>query len=184
MKHKLLAICLLFIGLSPAWGETDVHHLYWYIPTLCEKAPHEADSLLTIMYEQLEIQRQSLGEPHFLAYLSAANAYTLDLHPTQLLAGLRAMQLSRKALQMAPDDPLTLSVRAHIMFYAPAPLGDKRQALGLYTRACEIYDMCGEHDEVYPVCKLNIALCYRALGDSARYKQLLEETLSEYPHLK
>lgn len=184
MKRKLLIITFLAIGLFPAWGETNVHRLYWTIPTLCDSVPHEADSLLSIMYKQLEVQRQSLGEAHFLAYLSAANAYTLDLHPTQLLAGLRAMQLSRKALQLAPNDPLVMSIRAHIMFYAPSPLGDKRQALSLYTRACDIYDRNGIHDEVYPVCKLNIALCYRSLGDTITYKQLLEETLSEYPFLQ
>lgn len=173
-KIKILYIFFLGVvfGFSPAWGETNVHRLYWTIPTLCEKNPHKADSLLTIMYEQLEVQRQSLGEPHFLAYLSAANAYSLKLHSTQLLAGLRAMQLSRKALQMAPDDPLTISVRAHILFYAPNPLGNKREALHLYERACEIYDELGIHDEVYPLLHYNITLCraggftdYRALTD-------------------
>lgn len=173
MKRTNIVFLLLLICLAPyCWGEADVHRLYWTIPTLSEQHPHEADSLLTILYEQLEAKHQLLGEAHFLAYLSAANAYTFNLHPTQLIAGIRAMQLSRQALILAPNDPLTISVRAHILFYAPSPIGDKREALRLYVRACEIYDELGIHDEVYPLLHYNITLCraggftdYRALTD-------------------
>ena len=70
---------------------------------------------------------------HYEMYMSAVYVYELRLHES--IHPLKAMSLAKKAVQLAPNDPLTLSYYGTCLFYAPKPIGSKQEALSYFEKA-------------------------------------------------
>ena len=86
--------------------------------------------------EHVETQKAHLPKGHYEMYMSAVLVYELRLHESFHPA--KAMSLAKKAAQLAPNDPRTLTYYGTSLFYAPKPFGSKEEALTYFQRAYDI----------------------------------------------
>lgn len=70
---------------------------------------------------------------HYEMYLSAVYVYELRLKES--IHPVKAMNLAKKATQLAPKDPIVLSYYGTCLFYAPQPFGSKQEALEWFEKA-------------------------------------------------
>ncbi|MCR5532269.1 MAG: hypothetical protein K6F10_00110 [Paludibacteraceae bacterium] len=80
--------------------------------------------------------QSSMPKGHYEMYMSAVLVYELRLHESFHPA--KAMSLAKKAAQLAPNDPRTLTYYGTSLFYAPKPFGSKQEALTYFQRAYDI----------------------------------------------
>lgn len=77
--------------------------------------------------------KSKLPPGHYEMYLSSVYVYELRLHES--FHPVKAMDLAKKATQLAPEDPLTLSYYGTSLFYAPKAFGSKKEALKWFEKA-------------------------------------------------
>ena len=70
---------------------------------------------------------------HYEMYMSAVYVFELRLHES--VHPIRAMNLAKEAVRLAPKDPLVLAYYATCLFYAPKPFGSKKEALSYFEKA-------------------------------------------------
>ena len=83
--------------------------------------------------EHVEALKTQLPAGHYEMYLSAVYVFELRLHES--LHPLKAMDLAKKATQLAPEDPMTLTYYGTSLFYAPKAFGNKKEALKWFEKA-------------------------------------------------
>ena len=85
----------------------------------------------------VEAAKSSLPKGHYEMYRSAVYVYELRLHES--IHPVRAMNLAKEAVKLAPQDPLVLSYYGTCLFYAPKPFGSKEEALTWFTKAQQYF---------------------------------------------
>lgn len=81
----------------------------------------------------VETQGNKLPKGHYEMYMSAVYVYELRLKES--IHPVKAMNLAKEAVRLAPNDPLVLSYYGTCLFYAPSPFGSKAEALEWFMRA-------------------------------------------------
>ena len=93
----------------------------------------EAKRYVAQFKQHVEAQKATLPKGHYEMYLSAVYVFELRLHES--LHPLKAMDLAKKATQLAPEDPMTLTYYGTSLFYAPKAFGNKKEALKWFEKA-------------------------------------------------
>lgn len=93
----------------------------------------EAKRYVKQFKEHVEALKTQLPAGHYEMYLSAVYVFELRLHES--LHPLKAMDLAKKATQLAPEDPITLTYYGTSLFYAPKAFGNKKEALKWFEKA-------------------------------------------------
>lgn len=88
--------------------------------------------------QHVQAQKNTLPVGHYEMYMSAVYVYELRLHES--FHPYNAMSLAQKAVQRAPEDPLTLAYYGTSLFFAPKPFGSKQAALQWFERADKQFD--------------------------------------------
>ena len=83
--------------------------------------------------------KSTLPIGHYEMYMSAV--YVFELRLKTSIHPIKAMSLAKEATHLAPDDPLVLSYYGTCLFYAPKPIGSKREALEWFEAAKPFFEM-------------------------------------------
>ena len=128
----------------------------------------------------VEMLKEQLPSEHYAMYMSAVYVYEMKIHES--FHPLRALSLARDAVNKAPNDPLTLTHYGLTLFYAPKPVGNKREALRLFLKAEKIFaDSSWENCWLRPAAQMYIAQCYDKQGDKVEAVRRAKELLEQYP---
>ena len=92
-----------------------------------------AKSYVAQFRKHVEAQKGHLPIGHYEIYMSAVLVYELRLKES--IHPVKAMNLAKKATQLAPKDPIVLSYYGTCLFYAPQPFGSKQEALEWFEKA-------------------------------------------------
>lgn len=124
----------------------DLIYEYGYCGYIVDKDKEAAKPYVKRFKEHIEAahalpyskdKETGLPPGHYEMYLSAVYVYELRLHES--FHPVKAMSLAKDAVQIAPDDPLTLSYYATCLFYAPKPFGSKAEALKWFDKADTLF---------------------------------------------
>jgi tetratricopeptide (TPR) repeat protein len=162
---------------------SDLSIEYGYCAAVMAEDKSAATPYVHRFREHVEAQRAALPVGHYEMYMSAVYVYELRLHESFHPA--RSLSLARKAVELAPDDPLTLTYCGTALFYAPPPFGSKKEALELFLRAEKLFDK----EEWYecwwrPAALMYIAQCYDKQGNYAEAIRYAQALLKEYPEYR
>lgn len=128
----------------------------------------------------VEMLKEHLPAEHYAMYMSAVYVYELKLHES--FHPLRALTMAREAVNIAPNDPMTLMHYGLTLFYAPKPAGNKREALRLFLKAEELFAAPEwENCWLRPAAKMYIAQCYDKQGNKAEARRRAQALLEQYP---
>ena len=125
-------------------GETDLLYEYGYCGYIVAESKagraesEEAKRYVRLFDRDVEALKEQLSAGHYAMYKSAVYVYELRLHES--VHPLKAMSLAKDATRLAPTDPLTLSYYATCLFYAPKPIGSKREALEWFEKAQRYFE--------------------------------------------
>ena len=92
-----------------------------------------AKSYVAQFRKHVEEAKNQLPTGHYEMYMSAILVYELRLKES--IHPVKAMNLAKKATQLAPKDPIVLSYYGTCLFYAPQPFGSKQEALEWFEKA-------------------------------------------------
>ena len=104
-----------------------------------------AKSYVAQFRKHVEEAKKQLPTGHYEMYMSAILVYELRLKES--IHPVKAMNLAKKATQLAPKDPIVLSYYGTCLFYAPQPFGSKQEALEWFEQA-EVFF----HDKKWTYC--------------------------------
>lgn len=162
-----------------------LNYEYGFAAYMVDRYPDEALPYLNRFRSHITSLESALTPARHATYLSAAYAYTFKLNNTRLLScALRSYRLAHRAVTLAPNDPLALTLLGNVYFYAPTILGgDKRRALHYFTQADSLMQSEPEARLLwnYPALRLCIAQCYEKTGDTKQAAAAYEELLRLYP---
>ena len=108
-------------------------YAYGYCGYLTDRDKAHALPYVKHFREQVEAAKGSLPKGHYEMYMSAVYVYELRLKES--IHPVKAMNLAKEAVRLAPNDPLTLSYYGTCLFYAPKPFGSKQEALQWFLKA-------------------------------------------------
>ena len=158
----------------------DLPYEYGYCAALLEVDKEAAKPYVRRFREHVEASRKTLPKGHYEMYMSAVYVYELRLHES--FHPVKALDLAREAVKLAPNDPLTLTYCGTALFYAPKPFGNKKEALQLFLKAeqhfaAEAWYNCWWR----PAAMMYIAQCYDKAGDLQEAVRWVQIILSQYP---
>ena len=106
---------------------------YGYCGFIVSKDKEAAKPYVKRYKEHVQALKAQLPPGHYEMYLSSVYVYELRLHES--FHPVKAMDLAKKATQLAPEDPLTLSYYGTSLFYAPKAFGGKKEASKWFEKA-------------------------------------------------
>lgn len=160
------------------WSKIDtaeklrlVNYEYGFIANCIQANNPKSEEYLSAFHTHLE-ELQELGqitEARYYMYLSSVYAYDLMLNRGKLLSsGVKSFKSIKKAYKLAPNDPLVLTLKANVDFYAPPAIGgDKESALKDFILAKQLLEQEGKYQYLwnYAALRLCIAQCYEKTGE-------------------
>lgn len=153
---------------------------YGYCGFLVDCDKEAARPYVRLFRQHTETLRGELPAGHYAMYMSAVCVYELRLHLS--FHPVRALNLAREAVRLAPEDPLTLIYCATALFYAPQPFGNKDEALTLFEKAERLTRGKAWHNCWWrPNAMMYIAQCYDKQGRPAEAAAYCHSLLREYP---
>ena len=114
---------------------SDLPYEYGYCGYLVEYDNSKAKPYVKRFKNHVHARKNQLPVGHYEMYMSAVYVYELRLHES--LHPAKAMSLAKEAVRKAPNDPLVLAYYATCLFYAPKPIGSKREALTYFEKAAQ-----------------------------------------------
>lgn len=147
-----------------------------------------AEPLLSRAEQLLEELKKNPGrqaEAH--AFESAFIGYRIGLRPIRaVILGPRSSRAADRALQANPRYARAWVEKGNIMFFAPAPFGNKSQAINEYQKGIELMEanMHPSHRWLYLSTLVSLAGAYEKTGDLPRAIQTLEKALRFEPRFK
>ena len=162
-----------------------INYEYGLVPVEIDRGSSNSRSLLDTYKAHIEAHKGTLTSSQYAAYMSAAHAYEYLLDKSSLLSeGLVAFRLATKAVEEDPANPVALSLKGNVDFYAPAIFGgSKKKALKLFLEAEKImrHDVAFRYLWNYPALQLCIAQCYEKTDRIKKAIAKCEEILREHP---
>lgn len=164
-----------------------INYEYGYIPVLADqKRMEEAEHYLLQFNDHLAQEQPHMPEATYIAYLSASHAYAYLLDKSKIFSeGMQSFKMAKQALQTDPNNPIALTLKGNVDFYAPKLFGgNKKQAMQLFLQAENIMlnDTTFRYLWNLPAIQLCIAQCYEKSGNKAAAIQQAEKTLRQHPH--
>ena len=164
-----------------------INYEYGYVPVLADqKRMEEAAHYLQQFNSHLSQEQAFLPQATYIAYLSASHAYAYLLDKSKIFSeGMQSFKTAKKALQSDPNNPIALTLKGNVDFYAPKLFGgDKKQAMQLFLQAETIMlrDTAFRYMWNLPAIQLCIAQCYEKTGDIKAAIRQAEKTLLQHPH--
>ena len=142
-----------------------INYEYGLVPVEIDRGSSNSRSLLDTYKAHIEAHKGTLTSSQYAAYMSAAHAYEYLLDKSSLLSeGLAAFRLATKAVEEDPANPVALSLKGNVDFYAPAIFGGSKKNLWNY-----------------PALQLCIAQCYEKTDRIKKAIAKCEEILREHP---
>lgn len=160
-----------------------INYEYGYIATAIDSVPDKAPAYLAAFKRHIEALHGTISESTYCTYSSAAAAYDYMLDKSKLFsAGLRSFNLCKDAVEHDPDDPIALTLKGNVDFYAPRGLGgSKKRALEEFLHAEKMFHQRGGYRYLwnYWSMQMCIAQCYEKtdrLDEAiARCRMILKE---------
>ncbi|MCQ2347654.1 MAG: hypothetical protein MJZ65_00520 [Paludibacteraceae bacterium] len=173
-------------SLSHAERRRLINYEYGYIPFLADqKRMEEAAHYLPIYLQHVEEERSSLGESTYLAYRSAAHAYAYLLDKSTIFSdGMMSFKMAKKALEADTTDPIAMTLKGNVDFYAPKCFGgNKQKAIQIFLQAERIMTTDTAYRYLWnlPAMQLAIAQCYEKTGELDKAEQQVEKVLRRHP---
>lgn len=139
-------------------------------PKARRKASHtEAQRYLDQFIAHLNAAQSILTPARYAMYMSAASAYEFMMDRSKVFsAGLQSFKLCKKAVELDPNDPMPLILKANVDFYAPKSFGgSKKAAMQEFSRAEQMFLQQGNYEYLwnFPAMQLCIAQCYEKTDD-------------------
>ena len=140
----------------------DLLYEYGYCGYVVDRDKANALPYVKRFRSMVEAAKNHLPAGHYHMYMSAVYVYELRLHES--IHPVKAMNLAKEAVKLAPEDPLILAYYGTCLFYAPSPFGSKKEALIWFERAKtrfkgEDYRFCW----VREATEMYIEQCYEKL---------------------
>ena len=158
----------------------DLPYEYGYCAALLDKDKEAALPYVKRFRGHVETARPKLPKGHYEMYMSAVYVYELRLHES--FHPVKSLDLAREAVQLAPNDPMTLTYCGTALFYAPKPFGNKKEALGLYLKAEQLFQGEAWYNCWWrPAAMMYIAQCYDKAGNTEQAIRCAQELLQQYP---
>jgi len=148
----------------------------------------KAEPLLSKAEQLLEELKKNPGfqaEAH--AFESAFFGYRIGLRPIRaVVMGPRSSRAAERALQANPRYARAWVEKGNINFFAPAPFGNKSEAIKDYIKGIELMEarMHPSHRWLYLSTLVSLANAYEKTGDLPRAIQTLEKALRYEPRFK
>ena len=162
-----------------------INYEYGLVPVEIDRGSSESRRMLDTYKAHIEAHKGTLTSSQYAAYMSAAHAYEYLLDKSRLLSeGLCAFQLAAKAVEEDPANPVALSLKGNVDFYAPAIFGgSKKKALKLFLEAERQMRQDPKFRYLwnYPALQLCIAQCYEKQSKTKKAIAKCEEILREHP---
>lgn len=158
----------------------DLPYEYGYCAALMDKDKEAAKPYVQRFRQHVEAAKKTLPKGHYEMYMSAVYVYELRLHES--FHPVKSLDLAREAVKLAPNDPMTLTYCGTALFYAPKPFGNKKEALGLFIKAEQLFQGKQWYNCWWrPAAMMYIAQCYDKAGDTAEALRRAQYLLNQYP---
>lgn len=158
---------------------------YGYVATAIDEKAPDAKQHLQDFEAHINALTPVLDSATVLTYRSGLLAYQALMNKMQFISkGLESFNLIKTAYEVDSLNPMTLSLKGNVDFYAPKAFGgNKRRALGYFYKAAAIYERQGRTTDNwnYVATRLCIVQCEEKIGNTQRALQLGEKLLREYP---
>ncbi|MBW6499052.1 MAG: hypothetical protein K0B09_11730 [Bacteroidales bacterium] len=155
---------------------------------LGEKETGKATSLLDRAENKLEtLSATPSYQAQALAFESAFISYRIGLRPIRaVVLGPRSSRAAERALAANPRYARVWVEKGNINFFAPAPFGNKSEAIKDYQKGIELMEarMHPSHRWLYLSTLVSLAGAYEKTGDLPRAIQTLEKALRYEPRFK
>lgn len=164
-----------------------LNYEYGYIAAVIEQPDSQVEKYLAAFRAHVdeEYRRHHISEARYCMYMSSIHAYDFMLNKSRLFSsGLQSFKLVKKAVELDPDDPFVLTLKANVDFYAPSAFGgDKEEALRMFTRARELFKETVDYTHLwnYASLRMCIAQCYEKTGDRQRAIAECRDILQDIP---
>ena len=165
-----------------------INYYYGYIPFRHDAKADDCRQLLDNYLRFLESHRAKMTPSEYATYRSSAHAYEYLLDNSKIVSeGLKSFKLAKQAVELDSLNPVALSLKGNVDFYAPKFFGgSKKRAMRAFLRAEKLM-----HDNAkykfwwnYPALQLCIAQCYEKEGDIAKAVAECERILREHPDFR
>ena len=113
--------------------QAELLYQYGFCGYMVDREKTKALPYVQKLKSEIHNQKAQLPVGHYQMYQSAVYVYELRLKES--IHPLKAMNLAKEAVQLAPNDPLVLSYYGTCLFYAPKPFGSKAEALTYFEKA-------------------------------------------------
>lgn len=151
-----------------------INYEYGFVANCIQLKQEDAQTYLEQFHAHLEdvYKANQISEARYYMYLSSVYAYDFMLHPGKLFSsGVRSYKSIKKAYKLAPKDPIVLTLKANVDFYAPPALGgNKESALKDFILAKQLLEQQGDYEHLwnYAALRLCIAQCYEKTGNKQK----------------
>ncbi|MCQ2342597.1 MAG: hypothetical protein MJZ75_03775 [Paludibacteraceae bacterium] len=173
--------------MSTAERKRLLNYEYGYVPVLADQQRMEQARRYLTQYERhLSDMQPVLSKADYLSYSSAAHAYEYLLDKGKLLSdGAASFKLAKQAVNADNNNPIALTLRGNIDFYAPRFFGgDKQRALETFIKAERIMlaDTAFRYLWNLPAIQLCIAQGYEKTGELEKALVQAQKVLKRHPH--
>ncbi len=156
---------------------------YGYCAAMMDVSKKQAAPYVERFKSHVEEMKPHLGAGYYDMYLSSVYAFEIMLGKSAHFVS--TLKLANSAAEKQPNNPITLGYRANVLFYAPAGIGNKKEALVIFQKAEKIYrapewKYCWNR----PATLLTIAQCYEKQGDLDTALKKAQALLQEFPNYK
>lgn len=162
-----------------------INYEYGCIASAIDSVPDKAQGYLAKFKQHIESLHGTIPESTYCTYASAAAAYDFMLDKSKLFsAGLKSFNLCKEAVEHDPNDPIALTLKGNVDFYAPKGFGgNKKRALEEFLKAERIFKERGGYRYLwnYWAMQLCIAQCYDKTGDIDNAITQCKKILKENP---
>lgn len=175
-----------FSKLSTEEKERYLNYEYGYVATaIDEKAPDAAQHLKN--FEQhIQSMKGVLPEATILDYESSLAAYKALMNKAKFIScGLESFNKIKEAYQVDSLNPLVLTLKGNVDFYAPKAFGgNKKRALTYFYKAQKLFEQAGDtvNNWNYVSARLCSIQCEEKLGNVNRAVVLAQRLLQRYPN--
>lgn len=162
-----------------------LNYEYGYLGAMTEQSKDETRAHLPLYQAHLDALTELLPKATLLTYQSSSCAFEAMLNKRHFISkGLESFGLVKDAYEADTLNPLALSLRGNVDFYAPKAFGgNKQRALHYFRLACEIYEKRGDTQTNwnYVATRLCLIQCEDKLGHPERALTMAKRLLGQYP---
>jgi len=165
--------------------ERYINYEYGYVATAIDEKAPDMQQHIDSFEHHINYLDGKLPKATILDYRSSLAAYEALVNKLQFLTkGLESFNLVKEAYATDSLNPLVLSLKGNVDFYAPKAFGgNKQRALGYFRTAQRLYEAAGDTLTTWGYCstRLCIIQCEEKLGDTNRALRDAEALLRKFP---